>query len=82
MTEKIFVSYSHEDAHWRGIFQSAMGSGIFERYFKLWFDDRIKANDDWTDEIKTNIASSRFALLLVSIDFLRSNFIVNQELPD
>ena len=81
MTEKIFVSYSHKDARWREIFQSAMGTGIFERYFKLWFDDRIKANDDWNDEIKTNIASSRFALLLVSIDFLRSNFIVNQELP-
>jgi TIR domain len=81
MTEKIFVSYSHKDAHWRDIFQSAMGTGIFERYFKLWFDDRIKANDDWNDQIKTNIASSRFALLLVSIDFLRSNFIVNKELP-
>jgi TIR domain len=81
MPEQIFVSYSRNDDRWRRIFQKAMGTGIFARSFKLWFDDRIKANDNWNDEIKANIVSSRFAVLLVSLDFLRSNFIVNQELP-
>src|SRR5262249_13184611 len=43
-------------------------------------DQQIKPGDEWLAEIKKSLSAAKLALLLVTQDFLRSDFIKRQEL--
>lgn len=47
----------------------------------VWDDTRIKAGDKWKDAITIALDKAAIAILLVSADFLASDFIVDNELP-
>jgi hypothetical protein len=46
-----------------------------------WDDTTIETGDDWEAAINAAIARARVAVLLVSSDFLASDFITGKELP-
>jgi serine/threonine protein kinase len=81
MREKIFVSYSHKDSKWRDLLLGQLSSGIYREAFKVWSDKELQAGDNWEQVIQDNIATARIALLLVSRNFLKSDFIITKELP-
>lgn len=49
--------------------------------FGKWMDRRILPGEHWRTEIDEALESSRFGLLLVSPEFLASEFITKEELP-
>jgi len=77
----IFVSYSHRDKEWCARFK-AMAKPL-ERYAgaSFWSDADIKPGEKWPDKIRNALDSATIAVLLVSVDFLASEFIFKEELP-
>lgn len=76
---KVFVSYSHLDKDYLNDIQ---------RHFKpflskidFWDDSRIHPGQKWKEEIRKAISETKVAILLVSTDFLGSEFIASDELP-
>lgn len=76
-----FVSYSHKDKDC--LDRLLVHIKPLERLglVDMWSDTRIRAGGDWKKEIEAALARTRIAVLLVSADFLASDFIVNNELP-
>lgn len=78
---RVFVSYSHADAGYLARLKVHLRP--FERLelVDVWSDSRIQAGQDWHAEIEEAIACAGVAILLVSADFLASDFVADNELP-
>ena len=84
-TEKVkpsvFVSYAHVDKRFLDRIQVHL-KPIARRFdLNLWDDTKLRAGDEWKEEITREIENCSAAILLVSADFLASEFIVTEELP-
>ena len=77
----VFVSYCREDAEWLRRFAVMLKPEVRGRGMRVWSDTSIGASRAWRPEIEDAIARADVALLLVSPDFLASDFIMDEELP-
>lgn len=78
---KIFVSYSHKDVFWLNEFKPYIQSLDDQGKIKFWHDGMIEPGTDWEDALHEALHSAKAAVLLVSQDFLASDYIKNKELP-
>ena len=52
-----------------------------ERSVTLWDDTQIEPGIDWLAKIEAELAGASIAVLLISVDFLNSEFIRGKEVP-
>jgi internalin A len=77
----IFISYSHVDRDWLKRLRTHLAPFVRGENLDLWDDTRIAPGSDWAAEIDQAIDKARVAVLLVSPDFLASEFVARVELP-
>lgn len=74
MPIEIFYSYAHEDEDLRN--ELAKGLSILQRrgLIVAWHDRQIRAGADWAKEVDAHMRSANLILLLISNDFLASDY--------
>lgn len=77
----IFISYSHQDEVWKDRLLTHLQVLQWQEPLDLWDDRRISAGSDWYAAIQQAMAQARVAILLISADFLASEFISAEEVP-
>jgi hypothetical protein len=78
---KVFISYSHKDREWLDKFRTYLKPLENAGALTIWDDGHIAPGSLWREEIRQALESARIGLLLVSPDFLASDFIMKEELP-
>jgi len=77
---QVFISYSHADEEYLLRLRKHLAQ-LERRNIRVWTDKDIEPGDAWLDAIRSALAATRVAVLMISADFLDSPFIANDELP-
>ena len=80
-SRSVFVSYSHKDTRWLERLLVHLKPLERDGRIDLWADTRINPGENWREQIESALAQAQAAVLLVSADFLASEFITSKELP-
>lgn len=77
----VFISYSHKDREWKDrvvtFLEGLRRQGYLE--YRTWSDDQIRPGQEWPEVIREAIEQAKVAILLLSADFLASEFINETE---
>jgi hypothetical protein len=71
---QVFISYSHADEKYRSELEKHLTILQRQGLISVWHDRRILAGDQFDSEINDNLLQAKVVLLLVSSDFLSSNY--------
>jgi hypothetical protein len=78
--DRVFISYSNEDIEWLKLLRKQL-KPLEKKGLNVWSDRDIIPGQEWLTEIDKSLDRVKVAVLLVSANFLDSDFIQNQELP-
>lgn len=78
---RVFISYSHEDVRYLKRLRVHLRPLERNHVIEVWDDTRISPGTEWRKAISDALSSAKVGILLISADFLASDFIVNNELP-
>lgn len=79
----VFISYCRVDRDWVERIRQVMAPLLRQEgnSLQLWDDGHIQPGDRWLEKIETTLARAQVALLLVSAEFLASEFVMGKEVP-
>jgi internalin A len=77
---RIFVSYSHKDERQLNELKTHLSPLERLKFIETWYDRRIVAGEDFGEKINENLDSADIILLLVSADFIASNYCYAKEM--
>jgi len=77
---KLFYSYSHKDERLREELETHLKLLLRQGLIAHWFDRRIEAADDWKHNIDNNVEQADIILLLISADFIASDYCYGLEM--
>jgi CheY-like chemotaxis protein len=76
----VFYSYSHKDEKYRQRLENNLALLRRQGLIKEWHDRQIGAGQEWQEAIDTNLEAADVILLLVSADFLASDYCYSVEM--
>ena len=78
--EKIFISYSHRDKPFLDRLMVHLKPLEKQGLIDPWADTRLLVGDSWKKEIEKALKGAKVGILLISADFLASDFIISNEM--
>jgi tetratricopeptide (TPR) repeat protein len=76
---EVFYSYAHEDENLRDELKKHLANLKRQGVITDWYDRDISAGKEWDEEIKKHLDSASVILLLISPDFMNSDYSNNVE---
>lgn len=76
----VFISYAQEDRGLFDEFQKHLRMLSRQNKAVIWSEQEIKAGQNWEEAVRTNLANAELIVLLISPDFINSDFIWQNEL--
>ena len=77
----IFIGYSHRDRRWVDRLLVHLKPIERDMSVEIWDDSRIKPGAKWRGAIEEVLNRADAAILIISADFLASDFVMNDEVP-
>jgi hypothetical protein len=77
---KIFISYSHVDEELKKELVKHLEPLRHREMIEEWHDRKITAGKEWSEEISKELSSADIILLLISIDFINSEYCYGTEM--
>lgn len=77
----IFISYARADQEWLERLLAYLKPLKHDAILEIWDDARIEMGIRWREQIEAELQAARVAVLLVSADYLASDYVMDRELP-
>lgn len=71
---QLFISYSHRDEALKQQLDKHLASLKRQKVIDYWHDRKLEAGMEWANKINENLNQSDIILLLISPDFIYSNY--------
>jgi len=76
----LFFSYSHKDEGLRNELETHLKLLQRQGMIDTWYDNKIEAGEEWKQKIDENLERADIILLLVSADFIASDYCYEKEM--
>lgn len=79
---KIFISYSHKDIERKKTLESHLALLLRNNNAEIWADHNIAPGQQWDKEIAENLNNANMILMLLSANFVESDYCYLKEMTD
>src|SRR5436190_7773277 len=80
MPYSVFISYSHRDRELRGELEKHLSNLRRQKVIASWYDGDISPGTEWESQISEHLNRDQIILLLISADFMDSDFCYSIEM--
>lgn len=78
---KAFIVYAKEDREITEELKKWLYSFVRDNELRIWYDDHVLPGERWHEEVMKELQSADIVLLILSVDFFNSTYILDSELP-